>query len=49
MCLGGKGRDVGLAIYWCPKTLCEDEEGAIGVLGLVGDFVQGVTAKSKGF
>ena len=47
--LGGEGSDAGLAVYWHPKTLFEDEEGSVGVLGLVGDWVWGVTAKSKGF
>ena len=39
MCLGGKGRDVGLAEYWHPKTLFNDEEGSIGVIGLVDDCI----------
>ena len=37
MHLGGKGRDAGLAVYCHPKTLFEDEEGSVGILGLVGD------------
>ena len=49
LCLGGEGSDAGLTVYWHPKTLFEDEEGSVGVLGLVGDWVCGVTAKSKGF
>ena len=49
VCLGGEGSDAGLTVYWHPKTLFEDEEGSVGVLGLVGDCVRGVTAKSKGF
>ena len=49
VCLGGEGSDAGLTVYWRPKTLLEDEEGSIGVLGLVGDCVREVTARSKGF
>ena len=47
MCLGGKGRDAGLAGH--PKTLFEDEKGSVRVLDLVGDCVCRVTARSKGF
>ena len=47
--LGGKDSDAGLTVYWCPNILLEDEEGSIGVLGLVDDCVQGVTAKFKVF
>ena len=48
--LGGEGSEAGLTVYWHPKTLFEEEEeGSIGVVGLVGDWVCGVTAKSKGF
>ena len=37
LCLGGEGSDAGLTVYWHPKTLFEDEEESVGVLGLVGD------------
>ena len=47
--LGGEGSDAGLTVYWCSKTLFEDEEGSVGILGLAGDCVWGVTAKSRGF
>ena len=47
--LGGEGSDAGLTVYWHPNTLFKDEEESIGVLGLVGDWVCGMTAKSKGF
>ena len=47
--LGGEGRDTGLTVYWCPRTLFEDEERSGGVLGLVGACVWGVVAKSRGF
>ena len=46
---GGEGRDVGLTVYCRPRTRLEDEEGSGGVLGLVGDCVRGVTARSRGF
>ena len=39
LCLGGEGSEAGLTVYWCSKTLLEDEEGSVGVLGLVGDCV----------
>ena len=47
--LGGKGRDAGLVVYCHPRTLFEDEEGSGGMLGLVGDSVCGVIARSRGF
>ena len=47
--LGGKGRDAGLTMHCYPRTCFEDEEGSGGVLGLVGDCVCGVTARSRGF
>ena len=47
--MGGEGRDAGLTVYWHPRTLFEDEEGSGGVLGLVGDCVWGVVAKSRRF
>ena len=47
--LGGKGKDAGLAVYCCPRTLFEDKKGSGGVLGLVGDSVWGVVARSRGF
>ena len=39
----------GLTVYCHPRTLFEDEEGSGGVLGLVGDCVWGVVARSRGF
>ena len=46
---GSEGKDVGLTVYCRPRTCFEDEEGSGGVLGLVGDCVSGVTARSRGF
>ena len=46
---GGEGRDAGLTVYCRPRTRFEDKEGSGGVLGLVGDCVSGVTARSRGF
>ena len=46
---GGEGKDAGLTVYCCPRTRFEDEEGSGGVLGLVGDCVNGVTTRSRGF
>ena len=45
---GGEGKDAGLTVYCCPRTLFEDKESG-GVLGLVGDCVCGVIARSRGF
>ena len=47
--LGGEGKDTGLVMYCHPRTLFEDKEGSGGVLGLVGDSVCGVIARSRGF
>ena len=46
---GGEGKDAGLTVYCRPRTRFEDKEGSGGVLGLVGDCVSGVTARSRGF
>ena len=46
---GGEGRDTGLTVYCRPSTCFEDEEVSGGVLGLVGDCVRGVIARSRGF
>ena len=46
---GGEGKDAGLTVYCRPRTRFEDKEGSGGVLGLVGDCVRGVTARSRGF
>ena len=46
---GGEGKDAGLTVYCRPRTCFEDEEGSGGMLGLVGDCVCGVTARSRGF
>ena len=32
--LGGEGKDAGLVVYCCPRTLFEDEEGSGGGLCL---------------
>ena len=46
---GGEGSDTGLTVYCCPRTLFEDDKESSGVLGLVGDCVCGVIARSRGF
>ena len=46
---GSEGKDAGLTVYCRPRTCFEDKEGSGGVLGLVGDCVRGVIARSRGF
>ena len=46
---GGEGKDAGFIVYCRPRTLFEDEDKSGGVLGLVGDCVWGVVARSRGF
>ena len=47
--LGGDSSDAGLTVYCHSRTLFKDEGGSGGVLGLVGDCVWGVVARSRGF
>ena len=47
--LGGEGSDAGLTVYCRPRTLFEEDGGSGGVLGLVGDCVWGMVARSRGF